>query len=135
MNEFSQHRLQAICQLLTQARAASGCSLRELARRAGTSHATLLAYENGRKVPSAVVFLRILEACNLAVDFELSPRIREWDGIARGDELVDALLVAEQFPAKLSKNLELPCFGGKGRATEDSGKRSGVSGKVKGWPT
>ncbi|MDP6376138.1 MAG: helix-turn-helix transcriptional regulator [Pseudomonadales bacterium] len=33
-------------------------SLRELARRAGTSHATLSAYEKGVKTPSTSTFVR-----------------------------------------------------------------------------
>ena len=110
MNTPKPHHTQTVTQTLLSAHQQSGLSLRELARRAGTSHATLLAYEKGKKVPSAVVFLRILEACNLAVDIELTPRIREHDGLSRGEELKQALLLAEQFPTRVSKSLELPKF-------------------------
>lgn len=106
----SNPQAQVVTQTLLTAHQQSGLSLRELARRAGTSHATLSAYKNGVKVPSAVVFLRILEACSFAVDIELSPRIREQDGINRGDELKEALMLAEQFPASLSKTLDMPRF-------------------------
>lgn len=68
--------------ILRLARQQADVSLRELAVRAGTSHATLSAYEQGRKIPSMVTFMRILDACNQSVDCELSPRIREADGNA-----------------------------------------------------
>ena len=111
MHDPSESRTQAVSQALSRARAHSGLSLREIARRAGTSHSTLLAYQHGQKVPSVVVFMRVLDACGMAVDFDLSPRIRDADGIDRGEELKQALLLAEQFPAKPSKTLKLPCFG------------------------
>ena len=43
---------------LRRARLSAGLSLREVAQRAGTSHATLSAYERGLKSP----FLRIVNA-------------------------------------------------------------------------
>jgi len=96
--------------LLKTAREASGLALREVARRAGTSHATLHAYETARKTPSVATFLRILDACGYAVDFELSPRIRWQDGIYRGDELEQVLDLAGQFPAKISRHMNYPVF-------------------------
>lgn len=94
------------------ARASAGLSLRELAILAGTSHATLSAYEQGRKVPSVSTFLRVVEACNYDVGFELTPRIRHADGIARGDELAEVLILAEQFPSQPSVILDMPVFPG-----------------------
>ncbi len=44
------------------ARRRSGLSLRELAELAGTSHATISAYEAGRVVPRADTFARLLDA-------------------------------------------------------------------------
>lgn len=111
MYDQSQYRLQTMIQALLLARGQSGMSLREIARRAGTSHATLLSYEKGHKVPSVLVFMRILDACGMAVDFDLSPRVRSANGLDRGEELKQALLLAEQFPAKVSKTLNLPRFG------------------------
>lgn len=96
--------------LLRQARLGAHLSLRELAEKAGTSHATLSAYEKRKKVPSVTTFLRILEACDNAVDIRLHRRIREADGIPRGEELVSVLQLASQFPAKASRRLELPVF-------------------------
>jgi transcriptional regulator with XRE-family HTH domain len=95
---------------LRDARLESGLSLRAVARLAGTSHATILAYEKGKKVPSVATFLRIMEACGFAVDFVTAPRIRYRDGIARGDELIDVLHLAEQFPARMPRHMEYPRF-------------------------
>jgi transcriptional regulator with XRE-family HTH domain len=97
-----------VARTLKAARESAGLSLRELARRAGTSHPTLLAYERGVKTPSVVTFIRILDACGFAVDFELSKRIRERDGIDRGKELEDVLELAAQFPARHAKTLRFP---------------------------
>lgn len=93
---------------LRRARAQARLPLRELARRAGTSHSTLAAYEHGRKSPSAETLLRVLRACGFAVDFELSPRIRERDGLDRGRELEAALELAAQFPARHEPRLAYP---------------------------
>lgn len=110
MNADAQHA-QAAAGLLTESRNRAGLSLREVARRAGTSHATLIAYERGTKTPSVVVFLRVLDACGFAVDFDLSPRIRWQDGIRRGEELAAVLGLAEQFPARISRHMNHPVFG------------------------
>jgi len=93
---------------LRRARTQAGLTLRELAKRANTSHATLSAYENRAKVPSVDVFFRILEAAGFAIDLKLSRRVRERDGIARGDELYAVLKLAGQFPAKPAKRLNYP---------------------------
>lgn len=85
--------------------------MRQTAKMAGTSHATILAYENGKKVPSVVVFLTILEAYGYGVDFILNPRIRYQDGIERGEELADVLRLAEHFPVKVPRQIPYPKFG------------------------
>jgi transcriptional regulator with XRE-family HTH domain len=105
MGEHDQDR---VATLLRQARRAAGLSLRELAERAGTSHATVLAYEKGVKTPGAATFLRLLEACGFDVDIRLTPRIRERDGLQRGDELEQVLRLAGQFPARTAKRIDYP---------------------------
>lgn len=105
------HEQWAAGDALHDARVTAGLGVRELARRAGTSHATLLAYERGTKTPSVAVFLRLLRACGFAVDLDLERRVREADGIDRGDELRQVLELAEQFPARVSRTLDLPRFG------------------------
>ncbi len=105
-----QHLEQMAAGTLAAARHEAGVSLRELARRAGTSHPTLLAYETGRKSPSITVFLRILNACGYAVDFQLSPRVRWKDGIPRGEELESVLALAAEFPARSQRKMDYPTF-------------------------
>jgi transcriptional regulator with XRE-family HTH domain len=95
---------------LRRAREAAGLSLRELARRAGTSHATLRAYEQGQKMPTVATFLRVLDASGFAVDFQLSPRIRERDGLDRGAELEQVLRLADEFPARPARRSGFPRF-------------------------
>ncbi|MEM1436398.1 MAG: helix-turn-helix transcriptional regulator [Pseudomonadota bacterium] len=109
MNTDVQH-ISEVARSLRSARKRAGLSLRNLADRAETSHATLSAYEQGKKNPSAAVFLRILEACGNAVEIRLQPRIREADGILRGEELAAVLKLAAQFPASAERHLPLPRF-------------------------
>jgi transcriptional regulator with XRE-family HTH domain len=104
------HFNQIAARTLADARRRAGLSLRELARRAGTSHPTLLAYEAGRKNPSVATFLRILDACDFAVDFALSRRIRWQDGIARGEELEAVLALAAEFPSRAERHMSNPVF-------------------------
>jgi transcriptional regulator with XRE-family HTH domain len=100
-----------VADTLRRARSRAGLSLRDLARRAGTSHSTLAAYEHGRKAPTVPTFLRILDACGFATDFQLSLRVRERDGLARGRELEEVLDLAEQFPARHGRTIRYPKFG------------------------
>ncbi len=109
MNTIAQHANTAAHQLQL-ARQQAGLSLRALAERAGTSHATLLAYEKGKKTPSVSTFLRILETAGYAVDIQLNKRIRERDGIPRGEELEAVLCLAEQFPAKVKPQMDFPIW-------------------------
>lgn len=104
-------RARAAAELLRQARLRAGLTLRSAAEKAATSHATLAAYEAGRKVPAVSTFLRLLRAYGFAVDIELAPRIREADGQPRGAELEAVLALAEQFPARHRKTLAYPRFG------------------------
>jgi transcriptional regulator with XRE-family HTH domain len=97
--------------LLRSARTRAGLSLRGAATRALTSHPALAAYESGRKSPTIATLLRILESYGFAADIELSPRIRERDGVPRGEELEAALALAESFPARPSATLAFPRLG------------------------
>ena len=102
---------QRIADTLREARMKAGLSLRELARRAGTSHSTLLAYEQAKKIPTTTTFFRVIEACGNAIDIDIQPRVKERDGIPRGEELAAVLYLAEQFPRRASRHLDLPRFG------------------------
>jgi transcriptional regulator with XRE-family HTH domain len=65
--------------LLREARRRSGHSLRSLARQAKTSHATLAAYENGRKDPSLTTIGRIVGAAGLRIGWELKEQLSQDD--------------------------------------------------------
>ena len=86
-------------------------SLRALAVRAGTSHATLSAYENGRVDPTTAVLSRIVEAAGCSLEATLLGNPPEFEGLTRGDELIAVLELAEQFPARHAPDLEFPRFG------------------------
>jgi transcriptional regulator with XRE-family HTH domain len=97
---------------LRRARIHSGLSLRTLATRAGTSHATLAAYEAGRAVPRVDTLDRILRAAGYATDIEVSRRADATDAerTAKGMELREALELAAMFPARHARRLRFPRF-------------------------
>ena len=95
--------------LIRCARTDAGLSLRRLAERAGTSHATIAAYEAGRIHPSVQTVERIVRAAGFRVVTELVPTGDE-PAFRRGDELVQALELAAQFPARHSLELRYPPF-------------------------
>lgn len=103
---------QSASQLIQQAQHSCGFSLREIGRRAGTSHATLSAYINNKKFPTTRTLLRILDACDVAVDMKLQRRIRSRNGLPRGEELAQVLRLAAQFPAHPAKRPKQPIFPG-----------------------
>jgi transcriptional regulator with XRE-family HTH domain len=99
---------------LRRARLDAGLSLRVLAERAGTSHATLAAYEAGRAVPRVDTLDRVLRAAGYATDIELARRVDVTDAEreAKGQELLDALKLAAMFPARHARRLRFPPFPG-----------------------
>jgi transcriptional regulator with XRE-family HTH domain len=103
--------------VLRSARQAARLSLRELAERAETSHATLAAYEAGRIVPRVDTLDRILRAAGYASDIELDPRAdaTRQQREAKGEELRQVLELAAHFPARHGGRLTAPRFGRHGR--------------------
>jgi transcriptional regulator with XRE-family HTH domain len=95
---------------LHRARVGAGLSLRALAERAGTSHATLVAYEAGRAVPRVDTLDRILRAAGYATDIraERRPDATAGERVAKGTELRQALELAAMFPARHSPRLRFP---------------------------
>lgn len=90
----------------------SGLGLRELARRAGTSHATLHAYERGDKEPRVDTVERIARAAGFALEVGLAARPDvEEARAAKGEELFQALTLAAAFPARHHPRLRAPVFG------------------------
>jgi transcriptional regulator with XRE-family HTH domain len=96
--------------LIRRARTKAGLSLRHLAQRAGTSHATLSAYESGHVIPSVQTAARIIRAAGFGVEMELIPLVGSADG-SRGDELVQVLDLAAEFPGRHFRDLRYPIFG------------------------
>ena len=93
--------------VLRRARTRAGLSTRELARRAGTSHAAVVAYEAGRKSPTVDTFDRLLRACGFVLEGDLVPA----PAPDRGEELAEALDLAARFPARHARTLRYPRFG------------------------
>ena len=96
--------------LLRDAIEQSGLSLREVGRRAGTSHATLSAYLHGKKSPTLTTAMRIIRACNLDVSWTFNKRIRFNNGLSRDEELQQVLRLAAAFPASPPQAPNYPIF-------------------------
>lgn len=97
--------------LLRTARRRARLSLRALAAAAGTSHATLSAYESGRKVPTVDTLERVLVAAGWTPTVHLAPALPAGERERRGAELAAVLELAEQFPARHARRLTAPVFG------------------------
>lgn len=98
--------------IIRSARLEAGLSLRDLAARAATSHATIAAYESGRSSPNVMTFDRIVRACGLAIEPTLAPRVDATpdERAGRGRELLDALELAAMFPTRHEPTLTAPRF-------------------------
>lgn len=100
--------------VLRAARCASRLGLRELARRAGTSHAALSSYEAGTKDPRWTTVERIVAAAGGALEVGIARRADRTPAarVAKGDELAAALDLAAAFPARHDPVLGYPPFPG-----------------------
>lgn len=97
---------------LREARTKAGLTQAALAQRAGTSQATISAYEHGRKEPSVETFSRLLAATgsrltvrpgsNAVVKPTAAQRARA------GGTLVDVMLLAEELPTRHEPKLRFP---------------------------
>jgi transcriptional regulator with XRE-family HTH domain len=96
----SERYTQRVAELLKYVRRKAGLSARELARRVGSSHSTILAYEAGKKVPVTTTMMRLVNACGYSMDFSLSPRLRGDEDNPKGAELQAVLELAAEFPAR-----------------------------------
>jgi len=103
---------------LRRARLSARLSLRALAERANTSHATLAAYEAGRTIPRVDTLDRILRAAGYASDITTSgrPDATDAERAAKGRELLQVLDLAAQFPARHAPVITFPRFPGGARA-------------------
>lgn len=99
-------------QIITEARHRSGLGLRELARRAGTSHATLHAYEAGAKEPRLDTVARVADAAGFTLEVTLARRSDAGaERAAKGRELAEVLALAAEFPVRHRRRLTAPIFG------------------------
>lgn len=97
---------------LREARTAAGLTQAELGGRAGTSQATISAYESGRKEPGADTLGRLLAAAGarLAVVPGANPVVRPTAAqlATAGRTLIDVLLLAEALPIRHERTLRFP---------------------------
>jgi transcriptional regulator with XRE-family HTH domain len=97
---------------LRSARSRAGLTQGELAARAGTSQATVSAYESGAKQPSVATFSRLLAAAGarLSVESVGSPVSEPSRAeLARaGATLAEVITLAEALPVRHSKRLRYP---------------------------
>ncbi len=96
--------------MIRTARRRSKLSLRALADRAGTSHATLSAYENGRVDPTTAVLSRVIAAAGCSLEATLLGSPSDVEVMPRGEELIAVLELAGQFPARHAPTLMFPPF-------------------------
>ena len=89
------------------ARRRAGLSQRALATRAGTSQATLSAYEAGRKVPTLAVLDRLLTAAGAELAVGRPPR-EPAELEQAGRHLVAVLELAEALPFRRDGELAFP---------------------------
>jgi transcriptional regulator with XRE-family HTH domain len=97
---------------IKRARLQAGLTQHALAARAGTSQATISAYESGRKQPSLATLDRVLAATGSRL--EVVPRERAVRRASRrelervGRTLRDVMELAEALPVKHARALEFP---------------------------
>lgn len=109
---------------LRYARERAGFSLRDAARRAGVSHSALSAYERGLRAPSLDKLFDILHALGFAVRIELEPRVRERNGVPRGEELVEVIRLAEHYPPRQRPPISLAAILREGAANKARAARA-----------
>lgn len=94
------------------ARRRAGLTQKVLAARAGTSQATLSAYEQGRKQPSVETLSRLLAAAGSRLTTELAERpvihVSETQLATAGETLAAALDLAAALPARHDRRLRFP---------------------------
>jgi len=97
--------------VLVAARARSGLTQVEVARRAGTSQATLSAYENGAKTPSIGVLQRLLGATGQVLKVADMPgeiAITRKRQAVTARRLADVIALAEVLPISHEPELRYP---------------------------
>jgi transcriptional regulator with XRE-family HTH domain len=91
-------------QAIRTSRQRAGLSKRELARRAHTSPAAIVAYESGTREPSLPTLQRILAAAGARADLVVASSALP-DVATRARRLVEVLEFAEHFPHRRRPDL------------------------------
>jgi transcriptional regulator with XRE-family HTH domain len=96
---------------IRKARELAGLSKRELARRARTSPAAIVAYEGGMRDPTVGTLDRILGAAGSAADIELEPERMQPDPVVSARRLAQVLALADRLPKRpAARRLTYPPF-------------------------
>lgn len=93
---------------LRAARTRAGLTQAQLAARAGTSQATLSAYENGAKQPSLATFERLLRSAGSHLSVAQAPSQRIEPSRRAGARLAQVLELAAALPVKHEPRLRYP---------------------------
>jgi transcriptional regulator with XRE-family HTH domain len=105
--------------LIKLARHDAGLSQRELARRAGTSQATLSAYEAGRKSPSFETLVRVVRAAGQDLRVQVVP----YDDHDEVMAAYEASLPRKELARYRARELEVLNRARKGRGLDPVGSR------------
>jgi len=93
----------------------AGLSKRELARRARTSPAAVVAYESGARDPTVGTLVRLLAAAGASGEIDLDVGPRGPDAQVNAERLREVLELAEHLPRRrASPELAYPTFPGRG---------------------
>jgi len=96
-------------EVVRRAREAAGLSKRELARRAGTSPAAIVAYESGDREPSFRTLRRLVRAAGYDSQLVTRPAMGRLDPVKAAKRLVEVLELAEHLPqSKPSRRMAFP---------------------------
>ena len=93
--------------IIIVARQRAGLTGREVARRAGTSAATLSAYEHGRVDPSVATLRRIVRACGFEPEIQLSKVVLDY---GRARQIEDLLEFIDRVGGRRSRHLVAPLW-------------------------
>jgi transcriptional regulator with XRE-family HTH domain len=101
-----------VSDLIRTARRGAGFTQTELARRSGTSQATISAYEHGAKTPAPDTLARVLAAAGMrlvAVPASSAVRVPGAGELERRGRILSQVLdLAERLPAKRRPTLRFP---------------------------
>jgi uncharacterized protein len=96
-------------EVIRRAREAAGLSKRELARRAGTSAAAIVAYETGEREPSFRTLRRLVRAAGYDSELVTRPALGRLDPVQAAKRLAEVLDLADHLPQrKAARHLAFP---------------------------